>query len=217
MHKTTLIIADDHPLFRSGVRGELETIDSFEILAETGDGTKALQLIKQHHPDVAVLDFEMPGLNGLEIAVQLASAGIETAIILLTMHRDKKIFYKALDSGIMGYVLKDDAVMDIIKAIDSVMAGKHFISDALSEILIEKAKNLTENSNVINLVEELTSTEKNILTLVAELKSNQEIAETLYISKRTVENHKVNISSKLGLKSSRHLLKFALQNKEFIN
>ena len=217
MSETTIIIADDHPLFLSGVRRELESIASYKILAETGDGTEALQLINDYNPDIAILDFEMPGLNGLDIASKLVEKNCDTGIILLTMHRDKKIFYKALDSGIRGYVLKDDAVINIIKAIDNVIAGKHYISDDLYEFLIDKAKVKTENQKIIELISSLTVTEKKVLSLVAELKSNQEIAQTMFISKRTVENHKVNITSKLNLNSSRNLLKFSLQNKDLLS
>ena len=216
MSETTIIIADDHPLFLSGVRRELESIASYKILAETGDGTEALQLINDYNPDIAILDFEMPGLNGLDIASKLVEKNCDTGIILLTMHRDKKIFYKALDSGIRGYVLKDDAVINIIKAIDNVIAGKHYISDDLYEFLIDKAKVKTEKQKIIELISSLTVTEKKVLSLVAELKSNQEIAGTMFISKRTVENHKVNITSKLNLNSSRNLLKFSLQNKDLL-
>ncbi len=216
MNEITLLIADDHPLFRSGVRNELERIDHFQIIAEAGDGNEALQLIKEHKPDVAILDFEMPGLNGLEIASHVADLNLNTAIILLTMHRDRKIFYKAIDMGINGYVLKDDAITDIIIAVKAVFAGRPFISDDLAEILIEKARSAQPDKDMVDKINQLTFSEKRVLNLVAELKSNQEIADALFISKRTVENHKVNISSKLGLDSSRKLLKFALQNRNLM-
>ncbi len=217
MNEITLLVADDHPLFRSGVRNELERIEHFQIIAEAGDGIEALKLIKEHKPDVAILDFEMPGLNGLEIASKVADLDFVTAIILLTMHRDRKIFYKAIDMGINGYVLKDDAITDIINAVKAVSAGRPFISDDLAEILIEKARSTQPDKDIADKINELTFAEKRVLNLVAELKSNQEIADLLFISKRTVENHKVNISSKLGLESSRKLLKFALQNRNLMN
>ena len=214
--KITLIIADDHPLFRSGVRAELETVPEYQIIGETGEGSEALEMIRNLHPQIAVLDFEMPGMTGLEIAGQVSENQLNTRIILLTMHQDNKIFHKALDLGIQGYVLKDDTVTDIIAAINTVASGKHFISDGLSKILIEKSGSPNERNEQISRIEELTAAEKRVLSLVAELKSNDEIAGILFISKRTVENHKVNITSKLGLKSSRQLLKFALEHQSLI-
>ena len=216
MRKTTIIIADDHPLFRSGVRTELENTSRFNIIDETGDGEEALHLISNSNPDIAILDFQMPGLNGLEIARMLNKINNRTQIILLTMYSDKNVFFNALDAGVKGYVLKDDAIMDIVKAVDTVASGGHFVSDNLTDLLIEKAKNNADDNEIKALINELTSTEKKILKLVANLKSNEEISSILYISKRTIENYKVSISNKLQLKSSRWLLKFALQNKDHI-
>ena len=216
MKKTTIIIADDHPLFRSGVRNELESIENFSVIAETDNGEEALKLIKEMNPDVAVLDFEMPKLNGLEILQNLDKDKAVTKVILLTMHRDRKIFFKALDAGVSGYVLKDDAVLDIVKAVEMAISNQHFISGKLNEVLIERAKTVITDDKIINLINTLTQTEKRILSLIADLKSNEEIAELLFISKRTIENHKVNISSKLQINGSRNLLKFALKNKDHI-
>lgn len=216
MKKTTIIIADDHPLFRSGVRGELENIEHFKIVAETGDGQEAYQLIQNLNPDIAILDFQMPNLTGIDITLKLSSANRNTRVILLTMFRDKKIFYTSLDAGVKGYVLKDDAITDIVKAVNDVAAGKHFISEKLTQLLIEKAKKDSVENISLALLKKLTPTEKKILDLISNLKSNEEIAETLFISKRTVENHKVSIADKLDLQGSRELLKFALQNKDYL-
>jgi len=212
--RITILIADDHPLFRSGVRGELEQDSRFLILAEVGDGEEAYRQIQALHPDVAILDFQMPTLNGLEITRKLDASGITTRIILLTMHCDKKIFYAALDAGVYGYVLKDDAVADIVQAVTVAAAGEHFISKGLTQLLIEKAKGGAPSRSANNIAETLTPIERKIFSLVADLNSNDEIAGKLFISKRTVENHKSSIADKLGLGSSRNLLRFALQNKD---
>lgn len=216
MEKVKIIIADDHPLFRAGVRTELENVSHFEIIAESGNGEEALNLIQNLNPDIAILDFQMPYLTGLEIMQKLDRLNNNTQFILLTMHRDKKIFYRALDTGVKGYVLKDDAVTDIIKAVDDVIAGRYFISSSLAGLLLEKVKSNTVENEIHNLINSLTSNEKKILSLIAELKSNEEIASVLFISKRTVENYKVTLAGKLQLKSSRDILKFALQNKNLI-
>jgi len=214
MNKIRILIADDHPLFRMGVRQELESYKDFELVGETGNGNDALNLIIKLNPDIAVLDFQMPGLNGLEVVSKLREKKIGTQVILLTMHNEQKIFLKALDEGVKGYVSKDDAVLDIIDAVNNVVSGKTFISSNLTGILVEKLNNYTKLDKTGSLVNCLTVSEKKILSLVAELKSNNEIAEELFLSKRTVENHKVIISHKLQLASSKELLKFALQNKD---
>jgi DNA-binding NarL/FixJ family response regulator len=210
----SLVIADDHPLFRAGVRAELERIPHFKLLAETCNGEEALQLIQQHKPDVAVVDYQMPKLTGLELARKLEEAGTSTRIIVLTMHRDQKIFFAALEAGVSGYVLKDDAVADIVRAVTDVANGETFISKDMTRLLIDKAANRPAESSIHKQLQELTAAERKILVLIADLKSNEEIAETLFISKRTVENHKVAIADKLGLDSSKRLLRFALQNKD---
>ena len=214
MSKIRILIADDHPLFRMGVRQELESCPDFELVGETGNGNDALNLIMKLNPDIAILDFQMSGFNGIEVVSKLREKKIGTQVILLTMHNEQKIFLKALHEGVKGYVLKDDAVLDIIDAVYNVVSGKTFISKSLSGILVEKLTNHTMNNKIGNLINRLTDSEKKILSLVAELKSNNEIAEELFLSKRTVENHKVIISHKLQLEGSKDLLKFALQNKD---
>ena len=214
MNKIRILIADDHPLFRMGVRQELESCPDFELVGETGNGNDALNLIMKLNPDIAILDFQMSGFNGIEVVSKLREKKIGTQVILLTMHNEQKIFLKALHEGVKGYVLKDDAVLDIIDAVYNVVSGKTFISKSLSGILVEKLTNHTMNDKIGNLINRLTDSEKKILSLVAELKSNNEIAEELFLSKRTVENHKVIISHKLQLEGSKDLLKFALQNKD---
>lgn len=209
-----IIIADDHPLFRYGVRAELESISNFKIIGEAGDGSEALELIKKHKPDVAVLDNQMPGLTGIEISQELEKSGSDTKVILLTMHNDKKTYQKAFEAGVRAFVLKDDAVLDIVDAINKVTTGNEFISSNLTKIILDRLKNDPGNDKIISLINELTPAEKKLLLLVSDLKSNDEIAEILFISKRTIENHKVSLTRKLQLKSSKDLLKFAIQNKE---
>lgn len=211
MNSVTVLIADDHPLFRNGVRQELEIYPQFRIVAESGDGTEAFKLVTELKPDIAIVDFQMPGLNGLEINRKLKELKSKTRVILLTMFKDKKIFLKAMEEGISGYVLKDDAVLEIVNAVNSAMSDNTFISRSLTDVLVEKVRKKPAAG-----IDELTSAEKKILQMVSQLLSNQEIADTLYLSKRTIENQKVNISRKLGLESSRDLLKFAMQNKEEI-
>lgn len=213
--KKTIIIADDHPLFLAGVRAELENAGGFDIIAEAGNGLEAFELLNKMNPDIAVLDIQMPGLNGIEIAERLQPSMSKVKIILLTMHNDRKIFFKALDAGISGYVLKDDAVLDIVDAVNCVIAGKEFISSSLTAMLVEKIKKSSVDEKIDALINELTPAEKKIMLLVSELHTNEEISEILFVSKRTIENHKVSISKKLRLKGSRDLLKFSVRYNEY--
>jgi len=216
VQEISIIIADDHPLFRSGVRSVLETVDNFRILAEMGNGFEALKLIKELKPDVAVLDFQMPDLNGIEITEKLRAIKNPVKIILLTMHDAKRIFFKALDAGVNGYLLKDDAVLEIVNAINATQTGDEYISKSLVNLLVKKTTTYSADTNINKLLAQLTVTENKILSLIADLKTTDEIADILFISKRTIENHKVNISRKLRLESSRELLRFVIQNSEYI-
>lgn len=214
--KKTIIIADDHPMFRSGVRAELDREGHLDVIAEAGDGQTALRLINELHPDVAILDFQMPGLSGLQIATELQKSGSAVKTILLTMYNEKKILLKAVETGVRGYVLKNDAVSDIVRAVNCVTEGGEFVSAKLTGYLLEKVRAANHDDIIPELINHLTLAEKNILKLISELESNEEIAERLFISKRTVENQKVLISQKLDLKGAKDLLKFAVKNKDFL-
>lgn len=214
--RKTILIADDHPMFRSGVRAELDQEGNLDVIAEAGDGQTALRLINELNPDVAILDFQMPGLSGLQIATELQKSGSAVKTILLTMFNDKKILLKAVETGVRGYVLKNDAVSDIVHAVNCVTEGGEFVSAKLTGYLLEKVRSANQEGIIPELINRLTPTEKNILKLISELESNEEIAERLFISKRTVENQKVLISQKLDLKGAKDLLKFAVKNKNFL-
>ncbi len=214
MTDITILIADDHPLFRFGVRSELESIANFKVIAEVGDGLEALDSIKKLKPDVAILDNQMPGLKGIEVSQELQKTGNDTKVILLTMHNDRKTYQAAFEAGAKGFVLKDDAVLDIVEAINKVASGDEFISSNLAKIILNGFKNDPAKDKMVGRLNELTPAEKRLLLLISDLKTNDEIADILFISKRTVENHKVNLTNKLQLQSSRDLLKFAIQNKE---
>ncbi len=208
--KITVVFADDHPLFRSGVRQALEREERISIVGEADNGEQALQMIEQSKPAVAVLDINMPRMSGLEVARRSDAMGLDTKVILLTMLEDRRVFLDAMDSGVKGYVLKDGAVAEITRAILAVADDRHFVSPTLSGLLLSRNRSGLESANPA--LSDLTETELRIFRLIATLKSNQEIADELFVSKRTIENHRVNMARKLRLTSSRALLKFALQN-----
>jgi len=207
-----ILVADDHPLFRAGVVAELRRNPAFTIIAEAGDGQQALDLIQRLQPDVAILDVMMPQLTGLEVARRLNQTECPTAVILLTMLNEQTIFLQALEFGVRGYVLKDAAVQDIEKAVSQVADGKYYLSPDLSGLLIKKTTRIN-TPDAPSALQSLSPAERTVMRLVAELQSNQEIADRLFISVHTVENHKVNIARKLDLKGRNALLKFAVEHK----
>ena len=209
----TVLIADDHPIVRKGLRDVIESDPQLKIVAETGDGQSALDQIEQLQPQVAVLDLDMPGKGGFDVVREMQRSRFATEVIIVTMHGEEDLFGEAMDLGVKGYVVKDTAVTDIIAGIKSVATGRHFISPQLSAYLVDRNSRATRLAAVKPSVADLTPSEKKILKLIGEGKSSKEIADLLFINYRTVENHRTNICTKLELHGSHALLKFALQHK----
>ena len=206
------MIADDHPLIRKGLRQVLEAETNFEVVGEAADGHQALSLITQHQPQIAILDVSMPGLGGFDVLAETRKLKLSVAIIFLTMHKDKNLFNKALDLGVKGYVLKDGVLDEIVEAVNAVAAGTPFVSSPLSGYLVQRMDRIGLLSKQVPGLNDLTSTEKRILKLVAQYKTSKEIADELHVHYRTVDNHRTNISNKLGLQGSHALLKFAVEH-----
>jgi DNA-binding NarL/FixJ family response regulator len=216
LDQTTIFIADDHQIFRQGLLKLLGSEATIQIAGETGDGFEAFHKIKLLKPDIAILDISMPNMNGLEIVKQLKKDQLVTEFIILTMYDDEEYFNEALDCGAKGYLLKDNAIADLLRCVRCVIQGKYYVSPLVSDYLVnreEKIKQLrSEHPGLANL----TAKEKKILKLIAENKTSKEIAEALFISFRTVQNHRTHLSEKLGLKGHHKLLHFALQNKTYL-
>jgi DNA-binding NarL/FixJ family response regulator len=209
----TLIIADDHPIFRQGLRQLFDSVSGMSVVCEAADGQAALTEIERQKPDVAVLDVDMPEMDGLEVARAVLAKNLPVKLILLTMYKDEEIFNEALDIGVKAYVLKDSAVTDLIAAVRAVVAGKHFISPDLSSLLVNRSTRAGALARSKPGLKDLTPTERRILPLIANNKTSREIADELFISVRTVENHRANICQKLELHGAHALLKFALEHK----
>jgi DNA-binding NarL/FixJ family response regulator len=210
----TVLIADDHPIFRTGLREVIALDPRLSLLAEAGDGLEAWRLIKEAKPDVAVLDLDMPRLGGLQLARKVLEARLKVALIILTMYKERRVFNEAIEAGILGYVLKENAADDLLECIQSVLEGRAFISPSLSSILLERgtlAKGLLEEKPQLQT---LTATERRILSHIGENLTSKEIADRIGISMHTVENHRANICRKLNLRGSHSLLKFAFDNKQ---
>jgi DNA-binding NarL/FixJ family response regulator len=209
----TLVVADDHPLFRKGLREVIDSDPRLNVVGEAGDGATALSLIQQHTPSIAILDVDMPRMGGLAVAHEMRKQQLDTDVVFLTMYKEEDLFNEAMDVGARAYVLKDSAVDDILNAIHTVEDGKYYISPALSDHLIKRSTRAEKLLRHTPSLEDLTPAELRILKLVAENKTSKEIADVLSVSYKTVENHRTNIASKLHLRGSHSLLKFALENK----
>lgn len=208
----TVVLADDHPIFRQGLRQVIEKESQFRVVAEAGDGRTALELIESHAPAVAVLDLDMPELDGFGVARNVRELSLATRVIILTMHRDELHVNQAIDLGVAGYVLKDSATTEVIDCIRMVAKGSEYFSPAVSAILLGRSRRNSNKSDVGG-IGDLTPTERRVLILLADLKTTKEIAADLGISPRTVDNHRAHICSKLGLQGSHALVKYALQHK----
>jgi len=207
---------DDHPLFRQGLRQVIEADRRFELIAEAGDGAAALKLIRETRPDVAVLDVNLPEMSGLEIARRLQAPEVPappTHLIILTMHKDEETFNLALDLGVKGFVLKENAVEDILNGLEVVAKGDHYLSPSISGYLVRRRGRADELAQRKPGLGDLTKAERRVLKMISEKKTSREIAAELFISPRTVEAHRAHICSKLDLRGSHSLLQFALENR----
>lgn len=213
LETASLLIADDHELIRSGLRQVLIRSGARPPV-EAGNGLQALQLIREKSPDIAILDIEMPKMSGYEVARELHDEQHTTAIVFLTMHRDQQLFNRAMDINVQGFVLKENTVAEIVQCVNTVLSGRYYVSPAMSEYLLRRstAGRGADGVTPVEKIELLTSSERVVLKHLAGMKTSQEIAAELHVSIKTVQNHRNNICSKLGLKGAHALLKFALEN-----
>lgn len=203
-----VIIADDHPIVRKGLCLTIEEDPELKVVAEAADGESALALIDQHRPDIAVLDVDMPKLDGFAVARELRRRKLNTKTVFLTLHTDQDIFREAIDLGVNGYILKDSAMEEIVVGLKAVAAGRPYYSSAVASPLLHKRASGEEHP-----VDRLTPAERRIMQAIAEGKSSKEIGAELSIHYRTVENHRTNICRKLGIEGASALVRYALQNK----
>jgi DNA-binding NarL/FixJ family response regulator len=214
--QTKILVADDHPLMRNGIKSVLEFEPSFKVVCEAKDGEEAIKLLSEKNFDIVTLDVEMPKINGLEIARRMIKERIATKIIFLTMHKDEDMFNQALDIGAMGYVLKENAIDDIVECVKMVTKGRYYISPTISQYLMNREKRIKDLADSAPSINNLTKTERIILRLIADDKTTRQIADELHVSYKTVENHRNNISKKLNLQGSHSLIKFAINNKAIL-
>lgn len=203
-----ILIADDHPFTLQGTKSFVESY-GYKVVDTCSNGVSAFNLITLHNPDVAILDINMPGQDGLDVAKKVQESKLKTKVILLTMHKEMTIFKKANEYGIYGYILKEHAQTELEKCLEEVKKGKRYVSEFLIDDLISDKIDATSE------LSRLTLSERKIVELIAQQKTSKQIAELLFLSERTVEGHRSNIIEKLGLvKEKNTLLKWAIQNVE---
>jgi two-component system response regulator NreC len=200
-----IILADDHPIVRQGFKAILER-EGFEVVGEAADGHEAARLAQTLRPDVAVLDLIMPGLNGLDAARAVLQASPRTKTILLTVHKEDQYVLGALQAGVKGYVLKTQAITEVVQAIQQVARGGLYLSPAVAEAVVRAYLGKTELP-----LDLLTPREREVVQLIAEGKTTKGIAEVLGISVKTVESHRANIMEKLDIHDIAGLVRYAIR------
>jgi DNA-binding NarL/FixJ family response regulator len=214
--QTTILIVDDHPLLRRGVRDVIAENPLYRVIAEASDGDEAIQVVNELKPDVAIVDIDMPRLNGLELLRHFRQMPNPIKAIILTMYKEEDVFNAAMDLNAKAYVVKDNAAKDIMLALDRVSHGETY----LSPIMLEAGQRRSDRVQELILnkpqLETLTPSERRILKLIGEDYTSKEIANFLNLSIRTVDNHRQNICRKLNLHGTHSLLKFAFDNSAYL-
>jgi DNA-binding NarL/FixJ family response regulator len=209
---TTIVLADDHPIVRHGMRGLLETEPGFVVVGEAGDGREAVELVERLQPDVAILDLMMPEINGLEVARRALRLSPRTRVVILSMYSDEPHVLEALRAGAMAYVLKGTNTETLIFALHEAMAGRRYLSPPLSDRAVEVyLAQIGTAAGSTDRYDLLTAREREVLELVARGASYAEIADKLTISPRTAETHRTNLMRKLDLKTSADITLYAVQ------
>lgn len=209
MEKIRIIITDDHQLFRNGLKILLNAFPEFEVTGEASNGEEFLKLIRETGADIALMDINMPEMDGIEATKKALRLCPELDIIALSMYGEEEYYYKMVDAGAKGFVLKDSDISEVKEAILTVNKGGSFFSQELLYHVIQKIKHRENESKSANL----SKREKEILLKICEGLSNQEIAENLFISKRTVDKHRANLLGKTSSKNTASLILFAIRHK----
>ncbi len=213
MGKIRILIVDDHGIVRKGLRLQLEQREQFEVLGEASDGREAVRMTEELAPDVVIMDIAMPNLNGIDAAAQMVKRNPDIKVIILSMHSDESYLTRALTAGVKGYLLKESADLDLLRAVQAVAQGKVFFSPAIANTLLEDYMRQMQQRGLKDSYELLTDREKEILQLLAEGKTNKEVATTLDLSTYTVETHRTHIMQKLNLHSSAEIVLYAVRKK----
>jgi DNA-binding NarL/FixJ family response regulator len=210
MEEVRVILADDHNLFRNGLKLLLSGYNNIKVVAEVSDGSELLSVLDYIQADVVLLDIEMPVMNGIEASKIALEKFPDLKIISLSMYGEEEYYYRMIDAGVKGFILKNSEITEVIKAINTVMNGGTYFS---SEVLYNVVKNIKSVSKTPRNVASISGREKEVLEQICKGLSNQEIADTLFISKRTVEKHRASLLSKTNTKNTAQLVMYAIENK----
>lgn len=211
MSSITLVLADDHLLFRAGLRSMLQQQSELEIIGEAIDGHAAIQQVEEFSPDILLLDISMPGLNGLEALRKLQELQTPTRVIILSMHSDRHYVTEAIKAGARGYLLKDSTLEELVTGVRTVMRGEVYLSSRIAGVLVSDYVTLSAAMNGPSDL--LTSREREVLQLIAEGNSTKDVASRLHVSVKTIETHRKRIMDKLSLHSVAELTRYAIREK----
>jgi DNA-binding NarL/FixJ family response regulator len=211
MSKLRILLGDDHTLVRQGVRKILETRADWTVVGEAGDGREAVRKTLQLEPDVAILDIGMPLLNGIEATRQITRKQSAVHVLIVSMHSDEAYITQALQAGATGYLLKDSADTDLLRAVEDVGAGRSFLSPSVARVMVDDYVRHLASKGVVDRYDALSEREREIFQLVAEGHSNKEIADILSISPATVETHRAHILQKLDLHNTAEVVLYAVR------
>ena len=202
-----VLLADDHRLFREGLRGLLSVQSGIEVVGVAADGAELVSLAESVEYDVALIDIEMPVMNGLEAAEKILSTHPEARLVALTMHNDEAYYYRMVELGVKGFLLKNSDIDEVVSAVCAVCTGGSYFSQELLDSLVSNLKESQVEAEPL-----LSEREMEVLPLICQGLSNQEIADKLFISKRTVDNHRANIMEKSGCKNTAGMVVWAIKN-----
>lgn len=206
-----VFLADDHAVVREGLSLLLDTQAGITVVGEAADGRKAVRQVEKVCPDVVVMDIAMPEMNGIEATAQIRNICPSTQVVILSMHSSAEHILRALRAGALGYLLKESAGKELIQAVQTVYGGRRYLSWQIAESVIDDYISGSPATQAKNLLESLSSREREVLQLVAEGKSSTEIAEVLYLSPKTIETYRSRLMHKLGISDLPGLVKFAIQ------
>ncbi len=209
MNDYRIILADDHTMMREGIRSMLDGVAGLAVIGEAGDGLKLLKLLKKTVPDMVILDISMPGLRGIEAAREINSLYPDLHVLMLSMHKSEEFLSMALAAGAKGYLLKEDSGDELLQAIDQIRKGKTYLSRRLASDFSSTIISICRGNHK-TVSDPLTARERQVLQMIAEGHTDRQISEQLYISVRTVHRHHANIRSKLNLKRTADLVRYAI-------
>jgi DNA-binding NarL/FixJ family response regulator len=211
MEPYRIVLADDHALFRRGMRKIIDDVPGMEVIGEANDGLELLEMLKKLTPDLVVLDISMPNLRGVEATREIRTLYPRTKVLILTMHKNKEYLYHAIASGANGYMLKEDSDEELLLAVETICKGGTYVTQKLTGAMAHDLSRAISGKDPVP-ANSLTSREREIIRFIVKGKTNAEIAATLSISTRTVETHRANLMKKMKVKKIAELVRYAVEH-----